>query len=397
MKKVLIIIGILVVIGAVVALNVLKKEKGLPVTTEKISFGDVQAKVTGSGQIKPAVEVKISAQVAGKIVQLKAKEGDRVKKGDLLVALDPTQYMAQLERAESSLISARANEKKAKSDLERSTGLFNSNMISNAEIEGAQASYEAASSNSLQSEASLKEAQDALAKTRLYATMDGYVTRMNKELGEMVIGATFQEDVIMIVSDLSVMEAVIEVDENDVIQIEKTDSAQISLDAFPDTIFTGMVTEIANSAIVQGLGTQEQVTNFEVTITFDRPDAKFRPGMSTTVDILTERKEKVLRVPIQAVTVREENRLKPNDKPEQEDPNAEKKMVEVVFVMENGVAVAKPVKIGISDDSHYAIESGLQENDEVITGPFKALSLSLKDGDLVTKKQEKEKGPKNAD
>ncbi len=397
MKRVLIVIGILAVIGAVVALNVLKKDKGIPVTVEKVTFGDVQAKVTGSGQIKPAIEVKISAQVAGKIVKLNAKEGDRVKKGDLLVALDPTQYQAQLERAEFSLISAKANEKKAESDLARSSELFKSNMISRAEFEGAMASYEAAASNSLQLDASLKEARDALAKTRLYATMDGFVTRMNKEMGEMVIGATFQEDVIMVVSDLSVMEAVIEVDENDVIQIENGDSAQISLDAFPDNVFNGLVTEIANSAIVQGLGTQEQVTNFEVTITFDHPDVRFRPGMSTTVDILTDRVEKVLRVPIQAVTVREENRLKPDDKPEQEDPNAEKKMVEVVFVMENGVAVVKPVKFGISDDSHYAIESGLQENDEVITGPFKALSLTLKDGDLVTKKQEKEKGPKNAD
>jgi len=399
MKKILIIIGVVVLIGVVVAVNFLKKEKGTEVTTEKIERGFVQQKVTGSGQIKPAVEVKVSAQVAGKIIQLNVKEGDRVKRGQLLVALDPQQYEASVERARSSTLSAQANEKKALSDFDRAKELFKRNLISQADFDALQASYESASSIRLQSEASLKEAEDALSKTRLYAAMDGTVSQLNKEVGEMAIGATFQEDVIMVVSDLSLMEAVIEVDENDVVNIELGDSAHIEVDAFPDSIFLGKVTEIAHSAITRGAGTQEQVTNFEVTITLDNPDLRFRPGMSTTVDILTNRLDNVIKVPIQAVVVREKSKL--NKKADVEEPPADdeekpssEEMQDVVFIYKDNHAYVRPVKIGISDDTHYAVHSGLDAGDEVITGPFKILSKTLQNEQLVTIKS-KEKGKKD--
>ena len=399
MKKYFIAGAVVIIIVALVAINLLKKEKGVEVTAEKVEFGSVQQTVTGSGQIKPAVEVKVSAQVAGKIVQLTVKEGEQVSKGMLLVALDPTQYLASVERAESSLMAARANEKKAKSDLTRADELYNKTLISLAELESAQAGYESAMSNRMQAVAILKETKDALSKTRLYASMDGVVTRLNKEIGEMAIGAQFQEDVIMIVSDLTVMEAVIEVDENDIINISMKDSANVELDAFQDTTFKGIVTEIANSAITKGLGTQEQVTNFEVTITLDNPDNRFRPGMSTTVDIKTNRLDNVLKVPIQSVTVRDKKQLEEKeDKSASEQETAaeseeEKDMREVVFIVEEDHAVAKQVKLGISDDRHYAVLSGINEGDQVITGPFKLLNKDLKNDQLVSVKETK-KGKK---
>ncbi|MBN2424515.1 MAG: efflux RND transporter periplasmic adaptor subunit, partial [Calditrichaceae bacterium] len=354
MKKIIIGAVIIIVVGAFVAFNLLKKEKGVEVTTEKVVRGTVQQKVTGSGQIKPEVEVKVSAQAAGKIVELNVKEGDQVKKGQLLVALDPQQYLASLERAESSLLAAKANEKKAKSELKRAKELYTKNLVSSADFESAEANFESAMSNRMQMEAAKKEAIDALDKTKLFATMNGIVTKLNKEKGEMAIGAMFQEDVIMIVSDLSVMEAVIEVDENDVINISHMDSADVEIDAFPDTMFTGVVTEIANSAITKGLGTQEQVTNFEVTIRIANPDVRFRPGMSTTVDVKTKRLDDVLKVPIQSVTVREQSKLKQID-PVEKNPNitdekSDKKQ-EVVFIVKENRAIAKPVELSISDDT----------------------------------------------
>ncbi len=401
MKKILLIVGGVIIIAAIVILNVMKKDKGVMVTVEKIEQGSVQAKVTGSGQIKPAVEVKISANVAGKIVKLNAKEGDRVKAGMMLVALDPTQYEAAVDRSKSALLSAKANEKKARSELNRSKELFEKKLVSLADYESAEAAYESAMSTRMQTEAALKEAREALHKTRLYTTMDGVVTKLDKEVGEMAIGAQFQEDVIMVVSDLSKIEAVIEVDENDVINVSIGDSSSIELDAFPDTAFTGVVTKIANSAITVGAGTQEQVTNFEVTVTFDNPDPRFRPGMSATVDIMTQRLDNVIKVPIQAVTVRDEKKLKKKENIEEKNIDKAKeksssKMNEVVFVVEDGKAIAKPVKLGISDDMFYAVLSGLNAGDEVITGPFKILSKSLNDGDLVQIKDKKE-GKGNAD
>ncbi len=401
MKKYWITGGVVLIIVLLVIANIAKKDKGPEVMTEKIVRGTVQQKVTGSGQIKPATQVKVSAQVAGKIIRIYVKEGDAVKKGQLLVELDPQKYKAAVERAQSSLLAAKANEKKAKSDFDRTKELYQKHLISEADLEAAEANYEAAISNRMQAEASLKEAQDALDKTMLYASMDGVVTKVNKEEGEMTLGAQFQEDVILIVSDLSVMDAVVEVDENDVVNIEKGDSAIVEVDAFPDTTYRGVVTKISHSAITKGLGTAEQVTNFEVTVTLQKPDPRFRPGMSTTVDILTKRLDHVLKVPIQAVTVRSQGeidkalhkgkKLRKENKEENDETFQEKKqkMKEVVFIVKDGKARLRPVKLGISDDTHYAVLSGLKEGDEVITGPFRLLNKTLRDGQTVRVKNKK--------
>jgi HlyD family secretion protein len=390
MKKIIIIGAVIIAIVALVLANVLRQEKGISVTAETIERGVVIKKVTGSGQVTPAVEVNISAYVAGKILKMYTREGDRVRKNQLLVALDSAQYKASVRRAESSVLTAIANEKKAESELKRARELYKKNLMSEADYEAAVASYEASKGNRMQAEASLNEAEESLSRTRLFTPMAGIVTRVNKEEGEMAIGANFQEDVILVVSDLSVMEAVIEVDENDVVNIELGDTADVEVDAFPDTLFRGRVTEIANSAVIQGLGTQEQVTNFEVTITIDNADRRFRPGMSTTVDIYTDREADAIRVPIQAVTVREKERLQKKedieDPPEpefdDEEPD-EEDMVEVVFVVEEEQVVARPVELGISDDTHYAILGGLSEGEQVITGPFRVLNKTLNSGDKV--------------
>jgi HlyD family secretion protein len=303
-----------------------------------------------------------------------------------------------------------ANEKKLKSELIRSRELREKGLMSEAEFEAVEASYEAAESNTRQARASVKEAKDALEKTRLHADMDGIVTELNKEEGEIALGAQFQEDVIMIVADLSRMEAAIEVDENDVINVSLGDTSEIEIDAFVDTTFKGIVTQIANSATVTGLGTQEQVTNFEVTVALLDYNERFRPGMSTTVDIITETQRDVIKIPIQAVTVRPKDKLK--KKPDVEDheeseseseetevqEGEEKKpeMIEVVFCAEDRKAVSKPVKLGISDDSHYAVLSGVEEGESVVTGPFRVLSRTLQNGDLL-EFEEKKKENNDAD
>jgi len=411
MKKIIIIAVIAVVVIAFILANVLKKEKGIEVDVEKVQKGILIQKVAGSGQIQPEVQVKVSSRVAGKILKLHAKEGDRVKKGDLLVELDQEQYRAALDRAKFNLDYMKANEKKLKSDLDRAVDLHNKGLLSQAEFEAAQASYDAAVSSTNQARASTAEAQDQLTKTRLYADMDGVVTRLNKEVGEMTLGSQFQEDVIMIVADLSRMEAAIEVDENDVINISLGDSAAIEVDAFGDTTLNGSVTEIANSATIKNVGTQEQVTNFEVIVALQDYNAKLRPGMSTTVDIITEVKSNVLKVPIQAVTVREKDKLEKRPGVEQkvetetsetasagsENKAAKDKenLKEVVFCVEENKAVIKPLQLGISDDTHYEVISGLEDGQTVVTGPFRILSKTLKDGDLLTVKKETKKESKS--
>jgi len=397
MKKIIIIVVVVVAIAAIIIANILKKESGLEVDVQKIERGVVIQKVTGSGQIRPEVQVKVSANVAGKIIKLYAQEGDVVKKGQLLVELDPEQFKAAVARTRSSLLSAKANEKKLRSELNRAEDLRDQGLMSAAEYEATEASYEAAESNTDQAEAAVTEALDQLSKTRLHADMDGIVTQLNKEKGEIALGAQFQEDVIMVVADLLKMEAAIEVDENDVIDVSMGDTADIEIDAFVDTTFKGKVTQIANTATIKGLGTQDQVTNFEVTVALLNYNERFRPGMSTTVDVITDTRNQVVKVPIQAVTVREKAKLEKKSDVEDHEENSEEKkiysdkskkqMTEVVFCIEDNRAVARPVKLGISDDTHYEVLSGLEEDDLVVTGPFRLLSKTLKDGDLVEYKE----------
>ncbi len=402
MKKVIIIAGVVVLIAVIVIFNLKQRDTAIVVQTEKVFRDDITQTVTGNGRIYPATEVKISARVSGKIVALDVDEGDSVKTGQVLVRLERDQYVASLEKAKSALLEARANLTLAESALRRTQELFQRNLASRADLDEAQAKYDQALSRVQQAEASVKEAEDALRKTVLVSPIDGVVIKKNKEVGEIALGSQFQEDVILVVADLETMEARVEVNENDIINVNPGDTALVEIDAFPDSLFPGVVTEISNSAKTVGAGTVEEVTNFEVKIRLFNRLPDFRPGMSAMAEIATETHKNVLNVPIQSVTVRERQEVFPEmsskelNTAQQKEKKRSKKakkykreddLVEVVFVVKDGVAHVRPVKLGISDDNYYEVLSGLEEGEEVVTGPFKVLSKILKDGDRVKVRQ----------
>ncbi len=398
MKKALIIIGLLILVGVIVGINLKKGDKAIVVQTEKVFRDDITQTVTGNGRIYPTIEVKIAARVSGKIIALDVEEGDSVKAGQVLVRLERDQYVASLEKSKSALLEARANLTLAESGLRRTQELYQRNLASRADLDEAQAKYDQALSRLQQAEASVKEAEDALRKTVLVSPINGVVIKKNKEVGEVALGSQFQEDVILVVADLKTMEARVEVNENDIINVNPGDTAMVEIDAFPDSLFPGVVTEISNSAKTTGAGTMEEVTNFEVRIRLFNRLPDFRPGMSAMAEIATETHKNVLNVPIQSVTVRERQEVMPElskkelQQAQQKAKKRSKKtkkykreddLVEVVFVVEDGVAHIRPVKLGISDDNYYEVLSGLKEGDEVVTGPFRVLTKVLKDGDRV--------------
>ncbi|OQX96313.1 hypothetical protein B6I21_01270 [candidate division KSB1 bacterium 4572_119] len=307
-KKLIIIIGAVLVLAVFVILN-LKKGKGgeIPVTVEKVTRGDIVQVVSGPGKVQPEVEVKISANVSAEIVGLYVEEGDKIEKGQLLVELDRTKLQAAVDRAGSNKKAAEARLTKAKNDYQRAQDLFNKQLSSKADLENAEANLKLAESELEQTFASMTQAEDDLQKTRLYSPLAGVVTKVNKEVGEIALGSMFQADVIMTLADLSKMEVLAEIDENDVVLIDEGDTTDIEIDAIPDTTFLGVVTEIAHTATTRGRGTQEELTNFEIKIAIIEKINKLRPGMSATVDIRTESRKGILHIPIQAVTV---NRVK---------------------------------------------------------------------------------------
>jgi len=406
-KKIFIGIGIVLVLAVIVIISKnQKKVNAAEVQTQKVARGQIVQKVNATGKVKPAVEVVISANVSGEILSLGVKEGDYVQKGQFLVQLDKERYQAARDRAHSSAQSADADVKLTHSDLVRVQEMHKKGLSSDVELERAQANYEKAKSNLQQAKASLKQAEDDLAKTRIVAPVSGTVIRLPKEVGEIALGSTFQKDEIMTIADLSTMEVMVEVDESDVIDVQLGDSVEIEIDALPDTTFTGKVTEIAHSAIVQGASTQEQVINFEVTVTMDKKSPLLRPGMSAAVSIITDVENNAVVVPIQAVTVRSPKRLKNTEtdtlerasagenKPGNENipltTETEQKrdqMDEVVFVVKPDMTVEqRKVVTGISSDTHFQIVSGLEPGDEIVVGSYKAVSKDLKDGDLVERK-----------
>jgi HlyD family secretion protein len=407
MKKKIIIASIIIIVIAVfVIVNITSKDEGVEVQTEKVFRADITQTVTGNGKIFPETEVKISARVPGKITMMAVKEGDSVKAGEVLIKLERAQYAAVLDRANSAFLEAKANLTLAENDLKRAEELFDRNLTSDAVMDMAQAKYDQALSLLQQRQAFVDEAKDALAWTVLSTPLSGVVIKKNKELGEMALGSQFQEDVLLVVADLSVMETRVEVNENDIVNVNLGDSAEVEIDAFPDTTFTGRVTEISNSAETEGLGTMEEVTNFEVKIRLLDLLPAFRPGMSATSDIATETKRDVLNVPIQSLTVRERKTLKkkegleeqdiPEEKDTEYNPKKKKKLkkqeddlMEVVFIVNEGIVNMRPVQIGISDDNYYHATTGLEEGEEVVTGPYRVLSRTLKDGQKVKVTEER--------
>ena len=411
-KKILLFAGGAVIIAALVVVSTRRGKGGeIEVQTEKIARGDVVQSVSGSGKIQPEVEVKISANVAGEIIHLHVREGDRVHKGDVLFELDRTRYSAAYERALSNLQSAEAGLSKSTSSFKRAQELYSRSLFSTAELEVAKADLALAQSNVDQARASLTQAKDDLAKTTVPSPMDGVVTKINKEQGEIALGSSFQADVVLVVADLTRMEMVAQIDENDVVLVSVGDTAHLEIDALPEVSFTGQVYEIAHTATTVGRGTQEEVTNFDVKISILDNVEKLRPGMSANVDIITNTHKNVLSVPLQCIAVRDKSALKDSTmkytvvKTKSRarlastttsseagdgvaDQTKSEALVQVVFMIENGVAKMVPVLTDISNDTHIEVTAGLQEGMEIITGPYRILSRTLKDGDRVKVKQE---------
>lgn len=396
--KLIIFLAGALVLAAMIFYNVRKgKSAAVDVTLAEVKKGDITKVVSGSGKVQPETDVKIAARISAEIIAIHVKEGDQVKKGQPLVDLDRQRYEAQLEQVASQVASAKASVKKTEADYTRVKDLFSKNLTSQAELDAAEATREAAISQLDQSLAYLRQCRDDLEKTRLNSPIDGTVTKLNKEKGEIAVGSQFSADVIMNIADLSLMETVVEIDENEVVLVSLGDSARIEVDAIQDTTFKGIVTEIAHTATTRNEGTQEQITNFEVKVRVTSDVARLRPGMSATVDIGTDTHKGVLHVPIQCVTARAvkadsaesvKGKQRHKDK-ETVRPGEEQKapQQEVVFVVENNIAKQTPVKTGISDDNHIEIISGLKEGQKVVSGSYKALSKLLKDGDLIKEKK----------
>lgn len=411
-KRWIIAIIVIVVLAVIVVVNLKRSNStATKVETEKVTHKTVIHKVNASGQIDPEREVKISATTSGWITEITVEEGDTVKTGEHLISLDQTQHKALVAQAMSSVKSNEANVKKVKAEKERIEALFAQQLVSKQEMEGIEASYELAKGQLEQAQASLDSRQDELNKTRIMAPQDGIVTAINKEVGEMALGSTFQADVLMIVADLSKMDVLVDVNENDVVSVSVGDTAEIEIDAFQDTTYKGIVYEIAHVATTTGSGTQEQVTNFQVKIRMlDVPD-RIRPGMSATANIITDVRKNVLAIPIQSLTVRsedyakqaemrKESKKKKDDMAMMSGPNdrKKKKMLEVVFKVvpdpdheyskrplkdNQRIALVVPVKVGISSDTHYEVLGGLSEGDDIVVGSYKAISRELKHEQVV--------------
>ncbi|MFN3134717.1 MAG: efflux RND transporter periplasmic adaptor subunit [Candidatus Kryptonium sp.] len=413
-RRLFVLIGIAVLILASVVAAVLSggREKVVAVQVEEVGRRDITQIVTGTGKIQPEVEVKISAEVSGEIVEMPVKVGQSVRKGQLLVKIKPDFYIARKEAVEASLKSAlaqleiaKANLSKAESEFKRAEELYNKKLISDAEYENARTSYNimkaqyaSASSAVEQARASLRQAEEDLAKTVIYSPIDGIVTQINAEVGERVVGTSqMAGTVIMVVADLSKMEARVDVSEVDVVHVSIGDTAILSVDAFPEKKLKGVVYEISNAAKTKGLGTQEEVVNFEVRIRILDKDIALRPGMSVTADIETEKRFNVIAVPIQAVTVRNLKKNKPVKDVSDEsgsggsNKNSKDDMVEVVFIVENGVAKMVPVKRGISGEMYVEIVDGLKGDEQVVVGSFKAINRELEDGIKVRVQKERTK------
>ncbi len=396
------------------------KEMAVKVATEKVVKKDITEIITANGKIEPQKQVKISPEVPGEIIELPVKEGDEVKQGDLLVVIRPDIYISARNRNDAALSSQKARLAQAEAQLvekelnyKRSKQLFDKNTIAKSDFETIEAAYKVAQSEvqaarfSIKSaESSLSESQENLTKTKIYSPISGTVSKLNVEQGEKVVGTNqFAGTELMTIADLSKMEVKVEVNENDIVNVEKSDTANVEIDAYLKRKFTGQVTEIASSANVSGTST-DQVTNFNVKILLLQDSYKdllatnpqrypFLPGMSATVEIRTETRRGVISVPIQAVTTRSSTGASKKDetKLETEDEAAKSKdekvtpkdpeQFEVVFVNRKGFARQVKVKTGIQDNTNIEIIEGLTPEDEIIVAPYGLISKTLKDSALI--------------
>jgi HlyD family secretion protein len=415
--------------------GVIGKNKHTKVTAEAVIKRNIIETVSGSGKIQPEMQVKISSDVSGEIIEMLVKEGDYVKKGDLLCRIQQDIYLSSLERVQATVNSSKAGSAQSKARLiqskaqlanteslfKRNKKLFEQGALSEqdyesakaqfetakAEVEAAEQSLSAAEYNIKNAEATLKEARTNLSRTSIFSPVDGKVSKLNVEKGERVVGtAQMTGTEIMTIANLNEMEVSVDVNENDIVRIELHDTADIEVDAYLDKKFKGIVTEVANSANTIGTSA-DQVTNFTVKIRIlresymdlipkDKPDySPFRPGMSAAVDIQTSKAFNVISVPVQAVTTREdttsygvkEQKEKKESVTEDNSKTKEKeaKVVEYVFIIKNDIALLTPVITGIQDNNYIEIKKGLNAQDEIITGPYKVVSKTLKNKTPIEK------------
>lgn len=394
-KKIIIfsILGLVVIALGVIVFLGSRKEPIIQVQIEKAQRRTVTQTVTATGKIQPEVLVKITPEVSGEIVALPVKEGQKVKKGELLMKIKPDFYVAQREQFAAAVLQSKANLSRTEPEFKRVKTLFEKGMVSQAEYDDARAAYEQGKAAYAQANASLNQAEESLRKTTIFSPMDGTVSQLNSELGERVLGTVqFQGTDVMTIADLSRMEARVDVSENDVILVSIGDTARIAVDAFPDRKVNAVVYEIANTAKSTGTGTQEEVTNFEVKIRVVEGTLTLRPGMSMTADIETETKQSILCVPIQSITTRMPKTEMKGGPEAGEAPVAaststkkkeETKAQEIVFVVDNGAVKSTPIKRGISDDQWIEITSGLKDSVQVVSGSYKAINRELEDGSKV--------------
>jgi HlyD family secretion protein len=430
-KRLWIILGAIVLLGVLIIAGAAKnknQEKPTMVTVEKAAVRTITHLVTATGKIQPEAEVKISPEVGGELIELPFEEGQQVKKGDVLVRIKDDFYKAQVDQQEAALAAAKATSvlsqarlTKAEQDFKQADGLYAKQLISDADftaartnLDVAKADYESSVAQIRRTAGALDQFRDQLSKTVIYAPMDGTISSLTSEVGERVIGGgQFAGTEIMRVANLANMEVRVKVNENDIINVKLGDHAVISIDAFPGRQFNGKVYEISSSALSLGgagsnqaalaASASDEVTNFLVKVRVTDPDVQLRPGMSATVDIETQTVENVVSVPVQSVTVRAEggktteqlqkdrekeqrersgNELSVVKEREEAKRNVEK-LQRVVFVRKGDKVEMRKVETGIADNSYMEIKKGVEKDEEVVSGSYKAISTGLKDGAKV--------------
>lgn len=421
-KKLFIALGIavlvLIIVASVVASR--KRDKSVAVTTDKAFRKNVTQLVTATGKIQPEIEVPIAPEVSGEIIAIPVKEGQTVRKGDLLLKIKPDSYQAQVEAQEAALSAARsatvqhrAELAKADLDYKRAVNLFNQLLLSEADRNAAQTNFDIAKAavesstfQAQQAEGALRQIRELLSKTAIYSPADGTVSTLPARVGQRVVGTSqFAGTDVMRIANLNDMEAVVNVNENDIVNVKVGDGAQINVDAYSDHPIRGIVREIASTAGTRNAGTQEEVTNFEVKISIPDHTVVLRPGMSATADIETATVANAVVVPIQSVTVRStESSLSPEEREKQTaaekardggDNRADvtnetlekrkareqrEKLQRVVFVKVGDKVKMQKVDTGIADSTYIEIKNGLKAGDEVVSGSYTAISRKLKDG-----------------
>lgn len=401
-KKIIVFGGMFTAFVGIIVINVATGgNRAVTVRMAEVERRDLVATVTASGKITPQRSVDVAADITGRIIDIPVEEGDEVRRGQLLLRIDPTQYQAAEARAEALLASARASALQAQANfdqarraLERADELRRTSpeLVSDEQFEQAQtnfqvskATWEAQQHQVSQAQATLREARDRLAKTVLRAPMDGKITRLAVEEGEVALASVFSREagLLMTISDLSVIQVDVLVDETDVVRLHIGDTTEVTIDAFVDTTFSGVVTKISQSAVrasnPQG-GGSDRAVDYSVEITLDNPPPDIRPDLSATAKVITDTKEQALSIPIIALTVREHTPISTEVAPRDTTSGAEE--TEGVFFVENGVAQFRPVRVGIAGDEYFEVIEGLSEGDSIVAGPYQTIR-DLRDSSVV--------------